>query len=106
MVILSIKVFSNIVIFRRTPSNPDTRCQCNTPQIMDEYLDWELIKVFTLNEIQPTFKEKFLKCVNASLQPLQLKDIMKRYLVVTRKTVRTCGDIEKSAYEIVNQFDA
>jgi len=66
------------LLCRRRPSNPDVRCQCTTPQIMDERIEPLLIKIFTANEIEKSFKDKFMKCVKASVEPLQLTDVMKR----------------------------
>nr|CAB3261731.1 uncharacterized protein LOC100177267 [Phallusia mammillata] len=66
----------------RMPSNPNVLCQCTTPQIMDERIEPALIRLFTLNEINKSFKDKFYSCVNNSIQPLQLKDVMKRFLTM------------------------
>ncbi|CAK8695886.1 unnamed protein product [Clavelina lepadiformis] len=66
----------------RMPSNPDKKCQCNTPTIMEENIEWELIKIFTTHEVPTSFKEKFIKCVNASIQPLQLTDVLKRFMTM------------------------
>lgn len=47
---------------------------------MNETVEPELIDIFTLHEIPKSFKEKFVKCLTKSIEPLQLDNIMKRFL--------------------------
>nr|XP_039256847.1 uncharacterized protein LOC120333484 [Styela clava] len=64
----------------RTPSNPDIRCQCNFPNIIEEHIEKELVEILTRFEVSQPLRTNLIQCVEEAIRPLQLKDTMKKFL--------------------------
>lgn len=62
----------------RAHSNPDVRCQCNFPVLIEEHLEPTFIAILTRFEVPPFFLDAIRKSVSESVKPLQLEKIMKK----------------------------